>query len=403
MKIHAIFAKSTIKNRCEMKIIMFLAIFLSVLMLYSQDYCEGDYNIWEPKEKVYGNVPTNNIPLTTGWVSYSPFTDDFDNFDSTKWRKENGTCHPMSTDSYFSDSADNVYISNGKLFLKAKLLSVPVWCEHWDTAKYYNYSSGYISSINKIRYGYIEIKCKLPSNIALAPCFWMYGSVGQHTYPYTGYEYDEIDVFEPLMPQTGMDLSKTILQNFYHNPHNYSTRSDLKQIIYFTNTFLNQDIIFAVEWLPEEIHYYVNGHISKSVKFADKNSGSVNKNSDFTCANFLDAIGQKFQISLSVNSLITTYPDVSQAFEIDYVHSYKLVEGFDYEYWPSSFSMTDPNMFKVHKSIRLGGNGHTATIPQNENITIWATDGIVLDKGFIVSGNTTFTARNIATTNLFNY
>jgi beta-glucanase (GH16 family) len=383
---------------------MFLMLTLSILSLYSQDYCEGYGNSWRGKEKNFGNVPTYNIPITTGWVAFSPFTDEFNTFDNSKWTKINGSCHTMSTDSYFSNSTDNVYVSAGKLFLKAKLMPTPVWCEHWDTAKYYNYSSGYISSNNAIRYGYIEIKCKLPSNIALAPCFWMFGQTGQYVYPFTGYEYDEIDVFEPHMPESGNDLSKTVMQNFYHNLHDpLTTQSSLRQNIFFSNTFLNQDIIFAVEWLPEEIHFYVNGHLTKSVKFADDSSGSIDTDSDFTCTNFLDARGQKFQISLSVNNLISTYTDVSQGFEIDYVRSYKLAEGFNYEYWPSSFSMTDPNMFKVHKNIRLGGTGKTATIPQDENITIWATDGIILDKGFTVSGNTTFTARNIATTNLFIY
>ena len=389
-------------------IVIFLIIIHTSFYIYSQTYCEGYCGTTDQsfilKKKQLGNVPTDIIPITKGWIEYAPFTDEFDSLDNTKWVIINDT-HSMSPNAYFSNSIDNVDTINGKLLLKAKMLSSP----YMIGGNYYNYSSGYICSIDTIRYGYIEMKCKLPQNIALAPCFWLCGIKGQDSYPFTGYEYDEIDVFELFLPDNKLDVAienidKTFMHNFYHNlDDTLTTRSCLTQIISFTNSFLNQDIIFAVEWLPEEIHYYVNGHITKSVKFAEKSSGWVHNDSDFTCTNFLDAIGQRFQISLSVNSLIETYPDVSQAFEIDYVRSYKLVEGFDYEYWPSSFSMSDPNMFKVHKSIRLGGNGHTATIPQNENITIWATDGIVLDKGFTVVGNTIFTARNIATTNLFNY
>lgn len=380
-------------------IIIFIAITLYALSIYSQNYC-----YWLDKDKHYDNVPTNILPITTGWIEYAPFTDEFDSLDNTKWVIINDT-HSMSPNAYFSNSIDNVDTINGKLLLKAKMLSSP----YLIGGNFYNYSSGYICSIDTIRYGYIEMKCKLPSNIALAPCFWLCGIKGQNSYPFNGYEYDEIDVFELFLPDNNFDtdiedIDKSLMHNFYHNLDGpLTTKSCLRQKISFTNSFLNQDIIFAVEWLPEEIHYYVNGHITKSVKYADMNSGWVHNDSDFTCTNFLNAIGQRFQISLSVNRLIETYPDVSQAFEIDYVRSYKLEEGFDYEYWPSSFSMSDPNMFKVHKSIRLGGNGHTATIPQNENITIWATDGIVLDNGFTVVGNTIFTARNIATTNLFNY
>ena len=392
--------------------IVFIIIIAFTSTTFSQDFCEGSIIVngdtinvgWRGKDKNYGNVPTNIIPLSTGWIPYAPFTDEFDTFDSSKWTKNNNTCHPMSTHAYFSNSSQNVYISNGRLILKARPLKVPFWCVHWDTAKNYNYSSGYIRSNNSIRYGYIEIKCKLPNNIALAPCFWLFGQTGLHYPPFTNYRYDEIDVFEFHSPNSGYDLSKTLMQNFYHNLHDpLNTRSALRQNIHFTNSFLNQDIIFAVEWLPEELHFYVNGHLTMSVKFADENSGYIHTESDFTCTNFLDAIGQKMQISLSVNSLISQHPDLSNGFEIDYIRSYKLVEGFNYEYWPSNFSMSDPNMFKVHKNIRLGGVGKTANIPSGENITIWATDGIILDKGFTVSGNTIFTARNIATTELFNY
>jgi beta-glucanase (GH16 family) len=367
----------------------------------AQTFCE-----WQGKTNSYGAFPASNTEITTGWTSYAPFTDEFTYFDSNKWEKKNSHCHSMSSYAFFSSSSNNVFIQSGKLILKAKQESTPTECCLWgdpDLCSDYYYSSGYVVSKNTIRYGYIEIKCYLPTNIALDPCFWMYGMQGGFP-PDPNYRYDEIDVFEKKLPPNHSNY--TLMQNFYHNIHDdgsNGTVSKLTQNIAFTTPFVGQWVTFAVEWLPEEINFFTNGHLTKAVKFAEENSGQVNPNSDFTCTNFLDAIGQKFQISLSVNSLISTYTDVNQGFEIEYVRSYKLVEGFNYEYWPSSFSITDPNMFKVHKNIRLGGTGKTAVIPQDENITVWATDGITLDKGFTVSGNTTFTARNIVTTNLFNY
>jgi beta-glucanase (GH16 family) len=389
-----------------MKIILvFLFTSLFFSGTFAQVFCEGVGNDWRQKVVDYGSVPTSYIPITTGWVIYAPFTDDFDSFDPTKWTKID-TCRSYSSDAIFSDNSDNVYVGKGKLYLKAKQLATPIWCEHDEGAKYYNYSTGFICSKNPIRYGYIEIKCKLPSNIALGPCFWLFGVQGTWT-PYISedYRYDEIDVFELVQPDNPYyDITKTLMQNVYHNLQDpIYTKSTLTQYINFTNSFLNQDIIFAVEWLPEEMHFYVNRHLTKSVKFAEQSTFQIDVKSDFTCTHFLNAIGQYIQLSLGVNSLITQYPDVSQGFVIEYIHSYKLVEGFNYEYWPTSFSMNDPNMFKVHKSIRLGGTGKTAVIPTGQNITIWAEDGIILDKGFTVSGNTTFAARNIVTTDLFNY
>lgn len=79
-------------------IIMFIMLTLSILSLYSQDYCEGYGNSWRGKEKNFGNVPTYNIPITTGWVAFSPFTDEFNTFDYSKWTKKMGhviQCHQI--------------------------------------------------------------------------------------------------------------------------------------------------------------------------------------------------------------------------------------------------------------------------------------------------------------------
>jgi len=98
-----------------------------------------------------------------------------------------------------------------------------------------------------------------------------------------------------------------------------------------------------------------------------------------------------------LNTAIDTLPDPVESFTVFYLRSYKLREGYASEYWPSAFSMTDPYIFRVHQSLRLGGVGHTAIIPADENITVWARDSILLDKGFQVSGGTQFTARTIVT------
>jgi hypothetical protein len=195
------------------------------------------------------------------------------------------------------------------------------------------------------------------------------------------------------------------MQNIYHNLHDTATTiSKLIQTVDFNNAFVGQWAIFAVEWLPEEMNFYINGQISKSVKFAEESTGLTDwSKNDFTCINFLNQTDQRIQISLSLDTLVYNNPDLSESFEVEYVRSYKLKKGNDDEYWPLNFSMADTNMFKVHKSIRLGWDGHTAIIPIGHNITLWAREGIVLDKGFVVTANTTFVARNIKTTNLFEY
>jgi hypothetical protein len=90
--------------------------------------------------------------------------------------------------------------------------------------------------------------------------------------------------------------------------------------------------------------------------------------------------------------------DLSGDFIINHVRSYKLQEGNPGEYWPGSFNLTDPDMFKVHHSIRLGGDqGHSAIIAPGNDITLWASDCIIMDKGFTVLPGSQFVARTILT------
>jgi len=351
-----------------------LALVILWVNLFSQSYCS--YN-----EKVlyYGeDFPSIDLGITTGWILDTDFSDEFNYYDPIKWPAHNNDCHPMSPVAYFSSSNYNVYVSSGKLILKA-IRESSTQCDINHT-----YSTGWVRFHEPIRYGYIEIQCYLPAEIALNPGFWLFGDEPT--------AYDEIDVFEKSLDQSD---SYSFLQNFYHDLFE-STQGSLKQRVHFTSSFQGISAKYAVEWLPEEINYYVNGNITKSVKFASPSSGLIGENTNYSCIDFLDAVGQRIQLSLSVNYQAYSGSDLTRGFEIDYVHSYKLSQGYNYEYWPTAFSMSDANIFKVNKSVKLGGSGHTANIPENQNITVWATDSIVLGPNFNVSGST-FTARTIVT------
>ncbi|MBC8315018.1 MAG: family 16 glycosylhydrolase [Bacteroidales bacterium] len=301
----------------------------------------------------------------------------------------------MSPSAYFSNSLENVKVESGKLKLKI-VERDPFVCTYYNNqtpvTKTYYYSGGWVATQNPIHYGYIEMKCYLPADIALYPCFWMYGTI----WPYQMTDYDEIDVFEKSLyiPSNSM-----LMQNFYHDT-GLPTWNKLCQTLEFNQSYVGQENIFAVEWLPEEIHFYINGNLTSSIKYTT-NSCYYNypnpDNSYYTCTEFKYATPQKFQISLSLNLEANPNPLLTQGFEIDYIRSYKLTEGYNYEFWPASFSMSNPDMFKVHKSVRLGGPGHSAIIPPGVNITLWGKEGIILDQGFTLSPGTDFTARTIKT------
>ncbi|HNW74849.1 MAG TPA: family 16 glycosylhydrolase [Bacteroidales bacterium] len=313
---------------------------------------------WIGKYRPDSPFPSNNQTRTSGWVQLNAFSDEFDGtqINSTKWGVHNNYCHSMSINAYFSNDPYNVHLENGALHLKAKLLNNPVSCTYnGNVTQDYPYSSGYVYSLGKIRYGYFEILCDLPYNLGLNPCFWLYGNsaIGKD---------DEIDVFEK-------DLSNNenyiLLENVYGGAA-YPPHRDLAQRFDFTTPFVGSDRVFAGEWLPQEINFYINGVLISSVNYTTI-PDDVDAKNPFTCTDFRYAEPMQILLSLSVNPFIIPNSNPSEEWVIKYVKSFKLVDGGNTNYWPNAFNITDQYLLQVNKSLRLGGEQKTAIIPPNIN------------------------------------
>jgi hypothetical protein len=289
----------------------------------------------------------------------------------------------MSPKAFFVNSPNNVFIEDSILKLKAKLLpySLPCTNPNYDTTIFYPYTSGFVISNFSFRYGYVEIMCNLPTDLGLNPCLWMYGDSPERD--------DEIDVFEKDLSENS---NKVLLQNFYRGAHHPPQHKTSQQFT-FTTPFVGINRIFAVEWLPEEINYYINGELISSIKHTN-NPMEVDTRNYFTCSDFINAISMKFLISLSVNKNIEPGSDPEETYDILYIKAFKLRDGDTTDFWPSSFNLLMPNMLKVNRTFRLGGDGKSAIVPPNINFTAWAKDSVMLYKGFVANG-TSFTARVI--------
>jgi beta-glucanase (GH16 family) len=99
------------------------------------------------------------------------------------WNRRHGT-----ELQYYKD--ENIVINNGILHLEAREDPgmYPVWIFEGDEGHqenlFFNYSSGWIQTKSKYKYGLIEVRCKIPEGMGFWPAFWLYGN---------GYE---VDVFE---------------------------------------------------------------------------------------------------------------------------------------------------------------------------------------------------------------
>ena len=185
------------------------------------------------------------------------FHDEFDgnSLDTSKWttcyfnfKVGNNSCdHDQSELELYQPS--NVSVSNGVLTLKAEKQTV-----HAANGQTYKYTSGMIStgptsadSKNTrfaFKYGYMEMRAKVPSGQGMWPAFW--------TLPTNLQWPPEIDVFEIL------GNTPNIIHMHYHYPNGDDGGADDGKTWQGPN-FSDDWHTYAVDWEPDAITWYVDG------------------------------------------------------------------------------------------------------------------------------------------------
>jgi beta-glucanase (GH16 family) len=123
-----------------------------------------------------------------------------------------------------------------------------------------NYTSGLINSADKFnqQYGYFEIRCKLPKGVGFWPAFWL----SPQTFLTT--EIWEIDIFEFIND----NLKQVYLAN--HWGTDYGSGSYKSSTTYLGPDDFTADFhIFAVDWQPTYIRWYIDGRLRKEYTVAD--------------------------------------------------------------------------------------------------------------------------------------
>tara|TARA_A100000164_G_scaffold378616_1_gene420681 strand:+ start:7302 stop:8276 length:975 start_codon:yes stop_codon:yes gene_type:complete len=160
----------------------------------------------------------------------------------------------------YVNSRENITIINGKLYIRAKK-DFPF------DPNNPSYSSGRINTKGKVelKYGYWEIRAKLPQGIGTWPAIWMLNSkIDSVGWPYCG----EIDIMEHV----GFDPNKVFFSihnaNLYGDVHGTS-----QQGVYELNTLETSFHNYAIEWGDSFIRGYINGTLYFDYS---KNSTSFN-------------------------------------------------------------------------------------------------------------------------------
>ncbi len=192
--------------------------------------------------------------------------DEFNNqtLNLSKWKYWYGwsrTIFSNKEQQYYTDG-QNHELKEGSLNLFAKRESVEKRTVDWldDTTTLYKektnfgqnkrmfeYTSGMIQSQEKFKYGYFEIKFKMPEEKGYWPAFWLYGG-------------EEIDWMElKTEKKNAIHVGRHSQKQEENKMRNYIRKKAWGDWVYFKGNLSCEWNIVSGEWTPEYLKYYLNG------------------------------------------------------------------------------------------------------------------------------------------------
>jgi beta-glucanase (GH16 family) len=256
--------------------------------------------------------PPTTPPAPAGWRM--TFADEFDAPqgqppDQTKWGYDLGghgwgnnelQCYTNSTTNAFHDG-------NGHLVIRAQREQATD-----DKGNTREYTSARILTKGKFSqtYGRFEARMQMPRGQGIWPAFWMLGdSITTKGWPACG----EIDIMEFLGHDT-MTAYTTLHGPGYSGAESKSKPFKLTSGPSFSDGFH----VFAAEWSPDRIDWFINGQLCHTRTPADVQGNEwVFNTPHFMILNL--AVGGNWP---GVPNAETTFP---QEFRVDYVRAYERV------------------------------------------------------------------------------
>ncbi len=183
------------------------------------------------------------------------WSDDFNGktLDRTKWNYELHEPGWVNNElQRYTNSSENTYLKDGNLVIQ------PVKTVDKKTGDI-SYTSGRVNTQNKVdfKYGKVEVRAKLPKGQGIWPAIWMmptddslYGG-----WPKCG----EVDIMELL----GNNPSK-VYQTLHYGKNSTDVQSQGTKTL-TKGDFSSGYHIFSVEWNPDNISFFVDGELTKTI------------------------------------------------------------------------------------------------------------------------------------------
>ena len=251
--------------------------------IFASSYCQIEEFPDEKSIKDYKMLhdlsPSTGIPpfpYQTDWDTV--FVDNFDDVSSLdNWTpKENPRGHQLCL---FQDSVRNISINTTEEKLYITPVKENVIYSLWggNYQKQYYYTSGELISNAEFRFGYFEIRCKMPTFKGAHPAFWLLSDP-----QVVGDKVDalELDIFEAA----SSNIMETRRNSFTVNYMQYINESRDNGLGFFvnndepTNSLSDKFYTYALEWTPNELTYYLDNRIIYRVPIDTNNSASIIKN-----------------------------------------------------------------------------------------------------------------------------
>ena len=256
------------------------------------------------------------------------------------------------------------------------------------------YYSGMIETLptNKFRYGYFEIKCKLPVHRGAFPAFWLWdANTNQHFY-------EEIDIFEfswefedpaaywqPNPNPHGKGNPYCFTTGIYYcDTANYCDKgSGQGRVFPMINDSLSHWHTFSCEWMPDHIFWYCDNKLVNEYY----NSDSIPSHPLTLKANYgIDRYAlQDYQ------NLGNPEWEGSDALLIEYIKVYQLDWQCDVDEVIARQSDLDNFVYGVKKSIAITSAIDPVSIGGSEKVTFRATDSFEVTGPFQVNSGGEFT------------
>ena len=221
--------------------------------------------ILSPTNYALAATPQTTVPQGRVWVE--TWSDEFSGPasipDPSKWDIEVGGHWANSELQAYTARPENVQIADGNLVITATK-------ENYTGADgiFRSYTSARLRTLGKFtqKYGRFEARIKLPQGQGMWPAFWLLGDdINSAGWPSCG----EIDIMESI----GRDMSKAY--GTIHGP-GYSGESSIGAGYTLPDyKKLSDDFhIFAVDWEPSAIRFYVDGNLYATRTPADLPPGT---------------------------------------------------------------------------------------------------------------------------------